>query len=54
MTLIVISVDRDKLPKHSKIEFEEWVSYKVGAIFSMSLDNPLADIDLESQVQEIG
>ncbi len=54
MSLIVISVNRDKLPKHSKVEFEEWISFKVGAIFSMSLKNPLCDIDLESTVREIG
>jgi len=53
MSLIVISVDRSKLPKHTKAEFEEWISFNVGAIFSISLKNPLYDIDLESTVREI-
>lgn len=53
MALITISVDRDKLPKHSKVEFEEWIKYQVGSIGGISLKNPLHDIDLESQVREI-
>lgn len=54
MSLVMISVDRDKLPPHTDKEFEEWIKYQVGQFGGMKADNPLADYDLEAIVREIG
>ena len=54
MALIVISVDRDDLPKHTEKQFEEWVKYQVGHSGRISLENPLIDTDLDAYVREIG
>lgn len=54
MALVMISVDREKLPEHSDQEFESWVKYQVGALAGISNDNPMVDIDLEAQVLEVG
>lgn len=54
MALIVLSVNRDKLPPHSDDDFEQWVKYQVGQVGHIDLENPLDDIDLEATVREIG
>ena len=53
MALIVISVDRASLPSHTDDQFEEWVEFNVGHRGGVSLDNPLAYIDMEARVREI-
>ena len=53
MALIVISVDREKLPEHTDIQFENWIKYKVGQWSSISIESPLSDIDLEAVVREM-
>ena len=54
MALIVISVDRDKLPEHTDEEFKEWIEFEVRHMGYIPLSNPLYDIDLEAEVKEIG
>jgi len=53
MALIVISVDRNELPKHTKEEFETWVKSNIGQLGGISMDNPLHDLDMEAIVREI-
>jgi hypothetical protein len=53
MALIVISVDRDKLPTHTDAEFEEWLRFEVGDNGSISTKNRLWKEDLEARVREI-
>jgi hypothetical protein len=53
MALIVISVDRDKLPPHTDEEFEEWVRFEVGDGGSIETKNPLSKEGLEARVREI-
>lgn len=54
MTLVVISIDRDKLPKCTDEQFEAWVKYQVSALGGISFDNPLHDMDIEAEVREVG
>ena len=54
MSLVTISIDRSKLPQHTDGEFEAWVRFEVGEIGSIRINNPLADIDIEADVREIG
>lgn len=54
MTLVVISVDREHLPSHTEEEFEAWVRYQVGDTGGLKMPNPLADIDMDAEVREIG
>lgn len=54
MALVVISIDRDKLPPHTGKQFEEWVKFCVGAIGAISMENPLHDLDMEATVRECG
>ena len=54
MTEIVINVDRDKLPKHTDKEFDEWIRFEIGDTHVMSMVNPLADDDLEAKLEEWG
>ena len=42
MSLIVLSVDRDKLPQHTYSEYVAWVNYQVGNSCELSLENPLS------------
>jgi hypothetical protein len=53
MALIVISVDREKLPPHTDAEFEEWVRFEVGDTGSIDTKNPLIQEGLEAGVCEI-
>ncbi|MGY4028269.1 hypothetical protein ACW5WQ_20350 [Aeromonas rivuli] len=53
MALVVISIDRDKLPSHTNEQFEEWVMFYVNQRGGISNQNPLADVDLEAMVREI-
>lgn len=53
MALVVISVDRAKLPDHTDEQFEEWVMFCVGQRGGISMGNPLCDLDLEARVREI-
>lgn len=53
MSLIVISIDRSKLPVHTNEQFEEWVKFQTGDTPHISMENPLSDIDMESRVREI-
>ena len=54
MSLVMISIDRSKLPPHTDEEFEAWVKFEVGEIGSISRANPLANIDIEAEVLELG
>jgi len=54
MTLIVISVDREKLPAHTDQEFEEFVRFQFGDRGGISASNPLNNMDMEAEVKEIG
>ena len=53
MALIVISVDREKLPPHTDEEFEEWVRFELGDNGSISTENALWKEGLEARVREI-
>jgi hypothetical protein len=53
MALIVISVDRDKLPPHTDEEFEEWVRFEINDNGSISTKNALWKQELEARVREI-
>jgi hypothetical protein len=53
MALVVISINRDNLPEHTDEEFRQWVRYQVGDNGSLSLNNPLVDLDLDATVKEI-
>lgn len=52
MALVVISIDREKLPPHTDEQFEEWVKFCVRG-GGISNSNPLADLDLDARVREI-
>ncbi|MEW5056529.1 MAG: hypothetical protein AB1Y25_02805 [Cycloclasticus sp.] len=52
MALVVISIDRDKLPEHSDEQFEEWVRFEVGDRGDMSAANPIQE-SLSADVREI-
>ncbi len=52
MALVVISIDRDKLPPHTQEEFEAWVRFCVGDTGGIANSNPLCDMDMESRVVE--
>ena len=52
MALIMISIDRLKMPKHTQEDFEEWVKYHVHQTI-ISEANPLADVEFEGVVREI-
>ena len=54
MSLVVISIDRGKLPEHTQEEFEEWVKYEVGDTPEMNMTNPLVMECFEADVKEIG
>jgi hypothetical protein len=54
MALVVISVDRSKLPEHTDQQFDDWVKYCVGELGGISMDNPLHECDLEATVRECG
>ena len=54
MSLVVISIDRGKLPEHTQEEFEEWVKYEVGDTPEMNMKNPLVMECFEADVKEIG
>lgn len=42
MSLVVISIDRSKLPEHTSEQFEEWVKFNVGDTASISMETPPA------------
>ncbi len=54
MTLIVLSVDREKLPECTDEEFADWVKFEVGHLGGIKVENPLSNYDLEATVLEIG
>ena len=54
MALVVISIDREKLPKHTEEQFHEWVAFCVGEAGGIRMSNPLHDLDMEARVMEIG
>ena len=54
MSLVVISIDRTKLPEHTDEEFEAWVKFCVGHLGGIPNDNPLSDYDIDATVKEIG
>lgn len=54
MALVVISIDRTKLPPHTDEQFEEWVRFCVGQLGGISMENPLHDLDMTATVKECG
>ena len=52
MALIVISIDRDKLPNHTEDELLEWVRYEIGETSGVHISNPLSNEDLQAEVRE--
>jgi hypothetical protein len=54
MALVVISIDRSRLPPHTDEQFEQWVMFCIGERGSIEVSNPLHDLDLEARVREIG
>lgn len=54
MALVVISIDRNKLPPHTDAQFEEWVKFCVGHLGGISMVNPLHDLDMTATVKEWG
>jgi len=52
MALVVISIDRNKLPAHTDEHFHEWVKYCIGQMGGISMDNPLHDLDMAATVRE--
>ena len=53
MALVVISINEDELPPHTKEEFEEWVRYCVGHLGGIHISNPLANNDMTATVREV-
>jgi len=53
MSLVIISVDREKIPAHTDEQFEDWIKYEVWQISHIRTDNPLCDIDITATVREI-
>jgi hypothetical protein len=51
--LVILSIDTDKLPSHTREEFEAWLKFEVGQIGELSLDNPLIDCGITGTVEEI-
>ena len=54
MALVVISIDRKKLPEHTDDDFADWIRFEVGQYGDISLDNPLCGEDMSAIVREIG
>lgn len=54
MAIVVISIDRETLPAHTDEQFEEWVKFQVGHFGGIDINNPLADMDMDAMVREIG
>lgn len=50
MAIVKIKVDRESLPKHTDEEFEEWISFCVGAAGGMKMTNSLQGHDLDRTV----
>lgn len=53
MALVVISIDRDKLPPHTYAQFVEWVHFHITMSGTCHKDNPLGIRDLEAEVKEV-
>jgi len=52
MALVVISIDRDKLPVHTTAQFDEWVRFNIEGS-DINLKNPLLNSDMDAEVREI-
>ena len=53
MAMVVLSIDEDKLPPHTKDQFKEWVEFQVGHRAEIQLSNPLNEYDIDAIVREI-
>ena len=53
MSLVVISIERYKLPEHTQEQFEEWVRYEVGDNPEIDMRNPLVVASFVATVKEI-
>ena len=53
MALIVISIDRTKLPPHTDADFKAWVQFQVNEKRNILEDNPLYLCDMEATVGDI-
>lgn len=53
MALVVISINEDELPPHTKEEFEEWVRFCVGDRGGIPMANPLHEYDMTATVREV-
>lgn len=53
MALVVISIDENKLPRHTMEDFDEWVRFRVGNRADIRTTNPLCECDMTAQVREI-
>lgn len=54
MALVVISIDRSKLPQHTNEQFTEWLLYRLYQDGYISHDNPLLCRKLVAEIKEIG
>ena len=54
MALIVISVDREKLPKHTDEEYRDWVRFSLHERRMIGMENPLFGIQFKAEVKEWG
>lgn len=50
MIQVVMRVDEEKLPPHTREEFEEWVEYSVGHRACISVENPLHEFGMVAEV----
>lgn len=53
MALVVLSIDEESLPPHTKKEFEDWVRFCVGDRQEILMANPLNDEDMRATVREV-
>lgn len=53
MALVVLQIDEQSLPEHTKEEFEIWIKFCAGDIGGIPLSNPLCDVELTATVKEI-
>lgn len=53
MALVVISIDRTRLPPHTDEDFQEWVEAYIGQSGCISLVNPLAGMRVADEFRDI-
>ena len=53
MALVVLSIDRDKLPHHTDEDFKEWLGFHLGDYEGVAESNPLREVKVKAEIREI-